>query len=191
MSGLWLPAASGTQVSECTAQRRQRSVRLCSGITELSPVWRGEILVLNTLSLSFLLLSPGLSVTTRVTATSWAGARTAPCFSGTGTPVARPSWGRERWVFPTNINFVPACSALLCLLTLKCITLRSLFLFKNWIFHWITIYPPLACQHECYDNDDDCDTQVPTPRAILTGHEHTITCAVISAELGMVISGAR
>ena len=33
--------------------------------------------------------------------------------------------------------------------------------------------------------------EVPTPRAILTGHEHTITCAVISAELGLVISGAR
>ena len=33
--------------------------------------------------------------------------------------------------------------------------------------------------------------EVPTPRAILTGHEHTITCTVISAELGLVISGAR
>ena len=33
--------------------------------------------------------------------------------------------------------------------------------------------------------------QVPTPRAILTGHEHTISCAVISAELGLVISGSK
>lgn len=33
--------------------------------------------------------------------------------------------------------------------------------------------------------------EIPTPRAILTGHEHTITCVVISAELGLVISGAR
>jgi len=32
---------------------------------------------------------------------------------------------------------------------------------------------------------------VPTPRAILTGHEHTISCAVISAELGLVISGSK
>jgi len=33
--------------------------------------------------------------------------------------------------------------------------------------------------------------EVPTPRAILTGHEHTISCAVISAELGLVISGSK
>merc|ERR1719445_2192504 len=33
--------------------------------------------------------------------------------------------------------------------------------------------------------------EVPTPRAILTGHEHTITCVVISAELGLVISGSK
>ena len=33
--------------------------------------------------------------------------------------------------------------------------------------------------------------QVPTPRAILTGHEDTITCVVISAELGLVISGSQ
>lgn len=33
--------------------------------------------------------------------------------------------------------------------------------------------------------------QVPTPRAILTGHEHTIKCVVISAELGLVISGSK
>ena len=32
---------------------------------------------------------------------------------------------------------------------------------------------------------------MPTPRAILTGHEHTISCAVISAELGLVISGSK
>ena len=32
---------------------------------------------------------------------------------------------------------------------------------------------------------------VPTPRAILTGHEQTVTCVVISAELGLVISGSQ
>ena len=41
------------------------------------------------------------------------------------------------------------------------------------------------------EHDNDAYDQVPTPRAILTGHEHTITCAVISAELGLVISGAK
>ena len=38
---------------------------------------------------------------------------------------------------------------------------------------------------------DNISSQIPTPRAILTGHEHTITCVVISAELGLVISGAK
>ena len=43
----------------------------------------------------------------------------------------------------------------------------------------------------CQDNISSLSPQVPTPRAILTGHEHTITCVVISAELGLVISGAK
>lgn len=76
-----------------------------------------------------------------------------------------------------------------CLLTLKCIALSSQFLCKLNLFYWTLIHSGLlACPH---DNDDDNNDQVPTPRAILTGHEHTITCAVISAELGLVISGAR
>jgi WD40 repeat protein len=32
--------------------------------------------------------------------------------------------------------------------------------------------------------------ETPTPRAILTGHENTITCVSISAELGLVVSGS-
>ena len=32
---------------------------------------------------------------------------------------------------------------------------------------------------------------VPTPRASLTGHESEITCIVVSAELGLVVSGSR
>ena len=30
----------------------------------------------------------------------------------------------------------------------------------------------------------------PTPRAVLTGHDHPVCCVVISAELGLVISGS-
>ena len=32
---------------------------------------------------------------------------------------------------------------------------------------------------------------VPTPRATLTGHETEVTAVVISAELGLVVSGSR
>lgn len=32
---------------------------------------------------------------------------------------------------------------------------------------------------------------MPTPRASLTGHESEITCIVVSAELGLVVSGSR
>lgn len=32
---------------------------------------------------------------------------------------------------------------------------------------------------------------VPTPRATLTGHEQEVTCAVVSAELGLVVSGSK
>lgn len=32
---------------------------------------------------------------------------------------------------------------------------------------------------------------VPTPRATLTGHESEITCIVVSAELGLVVSGSK
>lgn len=31
----------------------------------------------------------------------------------------------------------------------------------------------------------------PTPRAVLTGHDEAVTCVVISAELGLVISGSK
>jgi len=34
------------------------------------------------------------------------------------------------------------------------------------------------------------EAEVPTPRAILTGHENTISCVSISAELGLVVSGS-
>ena len=30
----------------------------------------------------------------------------------------------------------------------------------------------------------------PTPRAVLTGHDQPLNCVVISAELGLVISGS-
>ena len=96
LSGLWSPVASGTRVSECTVRRQPRSVRSCLGITEWSPVWPGEAGIM--LRSLYIPPSQGPSVTTQATATSWAGARTAPCCSGTGTPAARPSWGRERWV---------------------------------------------------------------------------------------------
>ncbi len=32
--------------------------------------------------------------------------------------------------------------------------------------------------------------ETPTPRAVLTGHDQPVACAVISAELGLVISGS-
>lgn len=32
--------------------------------------------------------------------------------------------------------------------------------------------------------------EVPTPRATLTGHEQPVSCVVISAELGLVVSGS-
>ena len=31
----------------------------------------------------------------------------------------------------------------------------------------------------------------PTPRAVLTGHDQPVSCVVISAELGLVISGSN
>lgn len=36
-----------------------------------------------------------------------------------------------------------------------------------------------------------CVVDVPTPRATLTGHESEITCIVVSAELGLVVSGSK
>ena len=33
--------------------------------------------------------------------------------------------------------------------------------------------------------------EAPTPRAVLTGHDQPVTCVVISAELGLVLSGAK
>ncbi|XP_028967428.1 neurobeachin [Galendromus occidentalis] len=38
---------------------------------------------------------------------------------------------------------------------------------------------------------DNANPDVPTPRASLTGHESEITCIVVSAELGLVVSGSR
>ncbi|CAN8032406.1 unnamed protein product, partial [Ixodes persulcatus] len=38
---------------------------------------------------------------------------------------------------------------------------------------------------------DNANPDIPTPRATLTGHENEVTCIVVSAELGLVISGSR
>jgi hypothetical protein len=32
--------------------------------------------------------------------------------------------------------------------------------------------------------------ELPTPRAVLTGHDQPVACVVISAELGLVVSGS-
>jgi len=32
--------------------------------------------------------------------------------------------------------------------------------------------------------------ELPTPRAVLTGHDQAVNCVVISAELGLVVSGS-
>ena len=33
-------------------------------------------------------------------------------------------------------------------------------------------------------------TEDPTPKATLTGHQSTVTCVLVSAELGIVVSGS-
>ncbi|XP_023212036.1 neurobeachin-like isoform X1 [Centruroides sculpturatus] len=38
---------------------------------------------------------------------------------------------------------------------------------------------------------DNSNPDVPTPRATLTGHESEVTCIVVSAELGLVVSGSK
>ncbi|KAH6937245.1 hypothetical protein HPB50_026199 [Hyalomma asiaticum] len=38
---------------------------------------------------------------------------------------------------------------------------------------------------------DNANPDIPTPRATLTGHENEVTCIVVSAELGLVISGSK
>ena len=35
------------------------------------------------------------------------------------------------------------------------------------------------------------EAEHPTPRAVLTGHDQPVSCVVISAELGLVISGSN
>lgn len=34
------------------------------------------------------------------------------------------------------------------------------------------------------------ESELPTPRAVLTGHDQPVNCVVISAELGLVVSGS-
>ena len=34
------------------------------------------------------------------------------------------------------------------------------------------------------------EAEMPTPRAVLTGHDQPVSCVVISAELGLVLSGS-
>ncbi|XP_077558412.1 A kinase anchor protein rugose isoform X2 [Haemaphysalis longicornis] len=38
---------------------------------------------------------------------------------------------------------------------------------------------------------DNANPDIPTPRATLTGHENEVTCIVVSAELGLVVSGSK
>lgn len=38
---------------------------------------------------------------------------------------------------------------------------------------------------------DNANPDTPTPRATLTGHENEVTCIVVSAELGLVVSGSK
>lgn len=34
-------------------------------------------------------------------------------------------------------------------------------------------------------------SEIASPRVTLTGHENAVTCVVVSAEIGLVISGSR
>ena len=94
----------------------------------------------------------------------------------------------------------------------KCSNLSDLaiFYFQVLLWHWnartkaivgegevfptseISITTMISSTNTIANNETSyIPIQVPTPRAILTGHEHTISCAVISAELGLVISGSK
>ena len=129
--------ASGTRVSECTAQRRPRSVRSCSGITEWSLAWPGE---------AWVMLRPLYTPLSRSECNN-----TSDCYIVSGSEdctvllwhwnarskaiVGEGEVGNKKRCYKDcckNLYFATPCSAsaLLCLLTLKCITLRSQFLCK-------------------------------------------------------------
>ena len=65
------------------------------------------------------------------------------------------------------------------------------FLFETLNFALLTSHSTVLLWHwNARSQSIVGEGEHPTPRAVLTGHDQAVSCVVISAELGLVISGS-
>ena len=65
-----------------------------------------------------------------------------------------------------------------------------IWIISNNLFEY-SFFFILTCSKQWLKNFNHEDAENATPKAVLTGHKSAVTCVIVSAELGIVVSASK